>query len=179
MEQRELDSRRLQDQLKEQVVLNPLDVQAHYQLASSYLQENNLDLAATEYEKVLELDPRNVTAHFDLGIILQRQGKLDEAIAQWQETVSLSPNFMRAHYNLGLLYEKIGQRERAITELQVALKILQNQKKILSFEMARMDDAEVCLLAYGCSSRVARSVMELARERGIRAGLLRLITVWP
>ncbi|MBI2193633.1 MAG: 2-oxoacid:acceptor oxidoreductase subunit alpha [Planctomycetes bacterium] len=58
-------------------------------------------------------------------------------------------------------------------------KILQNQKKILSFEMARMDDAEVCLLAYGCSSRVARSVMELARERGIRAGLLRLITVWP
>jgi 2-oxoglutarate ferredoxin oxidoreductase subunit alpha len=58
-------------------------------------------------------------------------------------------------------------------------KILKNKEKIISYEMVMMDDAEVCLLSYGISSRVARSVMGIARDNGIKAGLLRLITVWP
>lgn len=40
-------------------------------------------------------------------------------------------------------------------------------------------DAEVLLVAYGASARVARSAVDLAREKGIKAGLLRPVTLWP
>ncbi|MDP6115383.1 MAG: 2-oxoacid:acceptor oxidoreductase subunit alpha [Planctomycetota bacterium] len=58
-------------------------------------------------------------------------------------------------------------------------KILTNKDKIITYEMVMMDDAEVCLLSYGSASRVARSVVDILRQNGIKAGLLRLITVWP
>ncbi len=41
------------------------------------------------------------------------------------------------------------------------------------------EDADVVLVAYGASSRVARSAVEAARENGIKAGLIRPITLWP
>jgi pyruvate/2-oxoacid:ferredoxin oxidoreductase alpha subunit len=47
------------------------------------------------------------------------------------------------------------------------------------FEEHRTSDAEILLVAYGIVSRVAKRAVHLARERGIRAGLLRPITLWP
>lgn len=41
------------------------------------------------------------------------------------------------------------------------------------------DDAEVLLVAYGASARIARSAVNSAREQGVRAGLIRPITLWP
>jgi 2-oxoglutarate ferredoxin oxidoreductase subunit alpha len=41
------------------------------------------------------------------------------------------------------------------------------------------DDAEVVVVSYGITARVAQRAIELARERGVRAAKLRLITVWP
>ena len=41
------------------------------------------------------------------------------------------------------------------------------------------EDADVVLVAYGASSRVARSAVNKAREKGIKAGLVRPITLWP
>ena len=41
------------------------------------------------------------------------------------------------------------------------------------------DDADVIIVAYGASSRVARSAVNKAREKGGKVGLLRPITLWP
>lgn len=41
------------------------------------------------------------------------------------------------------------------------------------------DDADIVVVAYGASSRVVRSAVNSARELGIKAGLLRPITLWP
>ncbi|MBC7076484.1 MAG: 3-methyl-2-oxobutanoate dehydrogenase subunit beta, partial [Syntrophomonadaceae bacterium] len=41
------------------------------------------------------------------------------------------------------------------------------------------EDAEILLVAYGIVGRVARAVVEMAREDGIKAGLFRPITLWP
>ena len=43
----------------------------------------------------------------------------------------------------------------------------------------RLEDAEIVLVAYGIVSRIALSAVDAARARGIRAGLLRPITLWP
>ncbi len=42
-----------------------------------------------------------------------------------------------------------------------------------------MEDAEVVLIAYGITSRVALAAVQKARQEGIRAGLLRPVVVWP
>ncbi len=41
------------------------------------------------------------------------------------------------------------------------------------------EDAEILLVAYGISSRVARAAVDMAREQGIKAGLLRPISLYP
>ena len=42
-----------------------------------------------------------------------------------------------------------------------------------------LEDAQIVLIAYGTTSRIARSAMRRCRERGIRVGMLRPITLWP
>jgi len=41
------------------------------------------------------------------------------------------------------------------------------------------EDAEIVLVAYGVSARVARTAIEQLREKGIKAGLIRPITLYP
>ena len=42
-----------------------------------------------------------------------------------------------------------------------------------------VEDAEIVLVAYGTTSRIARSAMRKCREQGVRVGLIRPITLWP
>ncbi|MDD7646374.1 MAG: 3-methyl-2-oxobutanoate dehydrogenase subunit VorB [Ruminococcus bromii] len=46
-------------------------------------------------------------------------------------------------------------------------------------EEYRTEDADVIVVAYGASSRVARSAVNKAREEGLKVGLVRPITLWP
>lgn len=41
------------------------------------------------------------------------------------------------------------------------------------------EDADIILVAFGASARVAHSAVDMAREKGIKAGLIRPITLWP
>ncbi len=58
-------------------------------------------------------------------------------------------------------------------------KIQCNADRIIEFEAEDLEEAEVVLVCFGITSRVARPAMLEARARGIRVGMLRLITVWP
>ncbi len=58
-------------------------------------------------------------------------------------------------------------------------KINNNSKDIVSYEEYKLDDAEVCIIAYGSISRGAKEAVEKLREDGIKAGLFRPITIWP
>jgi len=58
-------------------------------------------------------------------------------------------------------------------------KIKNNADKIIQIESVGLDDADVVVVAYGCTSRAARQSVENLRQKGYRVGLIRLITVWP
>ncbi|KGN78603.1 2-ketoisovalerate ferredoxin oxidoreductase [Porphyromonas cangingivalis] len=47
------------------------------------------------------------------------------------------------------------------------------------FEETMCDDADYIIVAFGSSSRICSKTVELAREQGIKLGLLRPITLWP
>jgi len=58
-------------------------------------------------------------------------------------------------------------------------KIRANRDSIIRTENVFLDDAEVVVVAYGISARSARHAVQEARAKGIRAGLIKLETVWP
>ena len=53
------------------------------------------------------------------------------------------------------------------------------EKNEVRFEEFRTDDADIIITAFGATSRVAKSAINTAREMGIKAGLVRPITLWP
>lgn len=58
-------------------------------------------------------------------------------------------------------------------------KIRLNADEIAKYEEIFLDDAEVVVVAYGITSRVASRAVRLAREEGLKVGVLRLIVCWP
>lgn len=58
-------------------------------------------------------------------------------------------------------------------------KIRNNLDDIVRTDRYRMDDAEIVIISYGASSRTGMAAVDEARKMGIKAGLLRLLTVWP
>ena len=47
------------------------------------------------------------------------------------------------------------------------------------YEEYMMEDAEICLVAFGVAARVSQNAIDQARARGIKVGMIRPITVWP
>lgn len=47
------------------------------------------------------------------------------------------------------------------------------------YESYMMDDAEYCIVAFGIAARVAKNAITSAREKGIKVGMIRPITLWP
>ncbi len=58
-------------------------------------------------------------------------------------------------------------------------KYKQMEKEDLRYEMIDCDDAEYLLVAYGSSARIAQKAVVLGREKGLKLGLLRPITLFP
>ncbi|MBN2198551.1 MAG: 2-oxoacid:acceptor oxidoreductase subunit alpha [Candidatus Aminicenantes bacterium] len=58
-------------------------------------------------------------------------------------------------------------------------KIDKNAEKIIKLEEEQVDGAEVVVLSYGITSRVAIKAVQDARRQGIKVGTIRLLTVWP
>ena len=42
-----------------------------------------------------------------------------------------------------------------------------------------MEDAEICVVAFGIAARVAKNAINEARKAGVKVGLIRPITLWP
>ncbi|NNF82323.1 MAG: 3-methyl-2-oxobutanoate dehydrogenase subunit VorB [Flavobacteriaceae bacterium] len=53
------------------------------------------------------------------------------------------------------------------------------EEEDLRYEMIECEDAEYLIVAYGSSARIAQKAVQLAREKGIKLGLLRPITLFP
>lgn len=85
----------------------------------------------------------------------------------------------------GLTHDEKGAPKTVSVEEQIKLvtrlcdKIRKNAEKIIRVQETMLDDAEVVVLAYGIASRAALSAVHKARKEGMKAGLLRLITIWP
>ncbi len=58
-------------------------------------------------------------------------------------------------------------------------KVSQNFPDLQIGEQFHVDDADVAIIAYGCVARSAKRAVSDCREKGIKAGMLKLNTIWP
>ena len=47
------------------------------------------------------------------------------------------------------------------------------------YEEFMMDDAEICIVAFGIAARISKNAIMEARKQGIKVGMIRPITLWP
>jgi 2-oxoglutarate/2-oxoacid ferredoxin oxidoreductase subunit alpha len=58
-------------------------------------------------------------------------------------------------------------------------KVRQNRERLVEVRMDYLEDAEIGLVSFGITSRVAMAAIEKARRRGVKVGHLRLVITWP
>ena len=87
-------------------------------------------------------------------------------------------------YSTGLTHNEKGYPDMSV-ETQDKLvrrlcdKVRRNRDKIILTEESYARDCDVLVVAYGVTARSSASAVRQAREEGVKAGLLRLITLWP
>ncbi len=117
----------------------------------------------------------------------------DGALGQMMETVEFKEDYVRPAFDtswattgemanrsqntITSLFIKPEDMEAKNFELQAKYKIIEENE--VDYELYHMDDAEIGFIAYGLSSRIVKKAVDIAREQGIKVGLIRPKTVWP
>jgi len=83
----------------------------------------------------------------------------------------------RKHNIVNSLYLKPDELEKKNIERYE--KYAEIEKREAMWEEYMMEDAELCVVAFGIASRVAKNAVAAARAEGIKVGLIRPITLWP
>ncbi|WP_371377181.1 2-oxoacid:acceptor oxidoreductase subunit alpha [Sporomusa aerivorans] len=95
-------------------------------------------------------------------------------------------NFGEGHriHVTGLVHDETGFPSGSPKITQESLRRLHQkidiaEEEIIHYDEFFLDDAEFVVIAYGGTARTAYAGVEAARERGIKAGMIRLMTIWP
>ncbi len=83
----------------------------------------------------------------------------------------------REHHVINSLYLTPDKLEDLVVERYQRYEQIKAQEQ--QGEEYLCEDADLVVTAYGASARVVRSAVDMAREQGLKAGLLRPITLWP
>ncbi len=125
----------------------------------------------------IEIVPRKLTS------------KTPEEYLPYSADGGLIPEFARAgdgykFHTTGLTHDERGYpvmsaecQQQNVQRLIDKIKL--NADDIVRYEEEEIDSADVVLVTYGITARVARMGIELARKKGIKVGVIRLLVVWP
>ena len=119
-------------------------------------------------------------------------GQMMEKVEKRQPTPRMTKEFILENYSSwGTIGKDSSRPGNTITSLALEaevqeafnIKIQKKYKEIeeneVRYETYKTEDAEHLIVAYGCMSRICENVVEVARENGIKLGLLRPITLFP
>ncbi|MBM4160484.1 MAG: 3-methyl-2-oxobutanoate dehydrogenase subunit VorB [Ignavibacteria bacterium] len=107
-------------------------------------------------------------------VVLPPKGSLPYPEKPWATTGKTKDRERNIITSLFIQPEKMEQ-----INLGLQAKYRQIEKEEVRYETIAVDDAEILLVAFGLTSRICQKTQQLARERGMRVGLLRPITLYP
>jgi len=153
-------------------------------LAPSSVQEMS-DFVPLAFE--LAFKYRNPAMIMSDGLI----GQMMEKVELFDPIPRMSNEEIKAKYPWATNGKPVGGERRIITSLDLdpaklerhnlhlQEKYRQVEENEVRVEMMDCDDADYIIVAYGSSARISQKSIQLAREEGIKVGLLRPVTLWP
>ncbi len=141
-----------------------------------------------------------VIGHMTEKVVIPEAGKLKVTERRWTSKKpgeyqpfdangGLVPDMVKAGdgYRIhvtGLTHDERGYPAMTVPahekmQLRLQDKILKNVDSIVRWEAKDLAGAEVVVVSYGITSRIAEKSIKLAREAGIKVGSFRIITAWP
>ncbi|MFN3871527.1 MAG: 3-methyl-2-oxobutanoate dehydrogenase subunit VorB [Ignavibacterium sp.] len=106
-------------------------------------------------------------------VVLPPDGGLPKTPKPWATTGKTKD---REHNVITSLFIQPEEMEKVNLQLQKKYEEMQSEVR---WEEFQTDDAEILLVAFGLSARICQKVVDLGREKGIKIGLLRPITLYP
>lgn len=97
------------------------EVDFHYKMGVSYLNEGNIQLAYVHFQKAYQINPKNKDVLHSLGLIYFQLEKFDKAREFYLKALSVDPMFSEVHNNLGVLYLRLNQLDEAERSFKIAL----------------------------------------------------------
>ncbi len=149
------------------IVLAPASVQ---EMASLTIKGFNL---AVKYRMA-----SMILADGTIGQMMEPISFEDAEVETYEKSWALTgTNGERKHNIVNSLYLKPDELEVKNFERYERYKIIEENEPM--WEEYMMEDAELCVVAFGIASRVAKNAVAAARAEGIKVGLIRPITLWP
>ncbi len=149
------------------IVLAPSTVQEMADLAYGAF-----DLADTYRTPVMILADGMLGQMMEPVVLPERRDELPEK--PWATT---GHKGQRPHNVVNSLYLTADALEKLNVERFERYEVIKREEQ--RAECVMTEDADIVLVAFGASARIARSAVVHAREKGIKAGLIRPITLWP
>jgi len=100
-----------------------------------------------------------------------RQHKIPKPWATTGKTPDRQPNVVT--------YLHLHSEEMEKINFRLQEKYRKIEKNEVRYELISTEDAEYLLIAYGLTARICQRVVEIARQQGVKVGLLRPITLYP
>jgi 2-oxoglutarate/2-oxoacid ferredoxin oxidoreductase subunit alpha len=76
-------------------------------------------------------------------------------------------------------YPAMNVESHEAMQIRLRDKLKKNMRRITRYEAKNLDGAEVAVVSYGITSRIAEKAMQMARDQGVKVGSFRLISAWP
>ena len=123
------------------VELDPLDAEAHNNLAILLKEQGRLKEAEASYKKAIALKPDYAEAHSNLGLVLKELGRLDEAEASYKKAITLKPDFLEAIINRWLLLFNKKRFEAALLDADLCISKGSRQLDLTTlYALGRIDE---------------------------------------
>jgi len=155
------------------IVLAPSSVQEMYDFV-----ENGFDLAFKYRTPVMILSDGAIGQMMEKVEVGEQKTRMTEdEIRQKYPWATLGKTPDREHNIITSLDLDSVKQEEFNNHLQ--RKYREIEEKEVLFEEMNVEDADIVIVAYGTSSRISQKSIQIAREKGIKVGLLRPITLYP
>lgn len=110
--------------LKKAIAADDNNYKAHYNLGNLYFYDNKINMAMSEYKKVLKLKKDFAYAYYNKGCCYLKKGSWFNARYEFGLAIKANPNEPAFYYNLAYTYKKMKKDKKAKEALEMYNKLM-------------------------------------------------------
>lgn len=118
---------------KNAISIDSTKIDAYYDLAMFYQNNDMLNEAMSTYKKINKINPNFPNSYYNIGYIyLQMLNISEESIPYFEKAIEVKQDYYQAYFNLGLAHEKLGDIMNAELNYKKALRINPNYTRAIT-----------------------------------------------